>query len=525
MAKRVMHELNLKRIAAVDRPCQEGATAAIMKRAPLDGVYLAKAKDEPALAPELADYLKRAPDAAAKAAGVCLPDGTFPIESRSDLRKALAVLNRAPNIAKACAHIITKARAIDANSILPASLKSRDLELLAKMGNGDAMEGFADVIEVFIGEMGAVDFDTVMAETEAREYANALLCEIDEAVCSLREVFWEINDDAGVTDKPQALQESLTQFKAHIQGIIPEGLENAIVKAALEEAGFEITEGGALTKRETDMGATIEMKKALGLPVTATDADVQKAIDANAIAAKRADAVLKMSGKHSAFMANDKAKMPAGGKEAFADMSADERDKHMEKNPIAKSAEETKAEEDEKKAKEAKKAADDLIAKGAEESLTVDGTTVLKSVVGAGPFAIMKSQQAAIEKAADAAAVTVIAKRATVDMPLISKSADDLGTLLHAIAKHSPEMSTQVETLLKATNAQLAKGGAAIFKEAGSALPGVGGTASAQIESLAQAEVTKGAQKSIFKARDFVRKTNPELAKQEESERKQANAA
>jgi hypothetical protein len=51
------------------------------------------------------------------------------------------------------------------------------------------------------------------------------------------------------------------------------------VKAALLGSGFEITEGGALTKREIDMGATIEMKKSLGLPATANDADVQKALE------------------------------------------------------------------------------------------------------------------------------------------------------------------------------------------------------------------------------------------------------
>src|SRR4051812_31698118 len=100
MAKRIMHELNLKRIAAVDRPCQEGATAMILKRAP-DGRYLAKGKDAPALHADLTAYMAREPDAAAKAAGVCLPDGSFPIENRADLKKAVALLPLAPDFAKA----------------------------------------------------------------------------------------------------------------------------------------------------------------------------------------------------------------------------------------------------------------------------------------------------------------------------------------------------------------------------------------------------------------------------------------
>lgn len=523
MAKRTMHELHLKRIAAVDRPCQEGATVAIMKRASA-GPYFAKAKDDPALPDAVEAYLKRdfSGDKRKELAstGAALPDGSFPIETRGDVKNAVQAFGRAKNRAKAKAHIITRARSLDATSLLPAEWKVSKMDLLVNVTNDEAMEGFAGPIEVFLGEMGAVDFDSIQAEAEAREYANGLLCEIDEAVCSLREVFWEIGEDKAIADKQEALQESLEQFKAHIQGIIPEGLENAMVAAALEEAGFEITEGGALTKRETDMGYSIELKKSLGLPVTANDADVTKALDLQAKAAKRADAILKMSGKHSAFMANEKAKMPDGGKEAFADMSADERDKHMEKNPIEKTATEKAADDKALKEKEDKEKAEKLAKAAGEESITVDGTVVLKSAVGEATFAVLKSQQAAIEKAADAAAITVIEKRASTELVHIGK-ADELATMLHGIAKVSPKLSEQVEAVLKAAEAKIAKGG--LFSEAGSSSTGTSvGKAVDQIETLAQAMVTKGEAKNIFKARDAVRKSQPDLAKLEAEERKKA---
>ena len=438
-----MHQLHLKRIAAVDRPCQEGATVAIMKRA-MDGPYLAKAADEAALSDRAEAYLKRdwseAERKDAVQSGEAMPGGGYPIRSRSDLKDAVEAFGRAKDKAKTKAHIITRARAIDATSLLPDTWKNRRLELLAKMGNDDAMEGFADCVEVFIGEMGAVDFDTEMAETEAREYANSLLDEVDEAVCSLRTVFFEINDDSGITDKQGALQESLAQFKAHIQGIIPEGLENAMVAEALSEAGFEITEGGALTKREEDdeMRYSIELKKSLGLAVTATDADVQKALDPRRAPRSAPIAILKMSGSMPPSWPNDKAKMPAGGKEAFADMSADERDKHMEKNPIEKTATEKMADRataiskmsakhtafmNNEKAKmpkggkdafadmepaerDAHMEANPVGGEDDDEVMKVDGREIKKSIVGATTFAVLKSQQAAIEKAADERAVS-----------------------------------------------------------------------------------------------------------------------
>lgn len=526
MAKRVMNELKLSRIAAVDNPCQEGAKAAIFKRAQEIGGYLAKGANDAALPDAVEAYLKRdfSGDKRKELAdtGAALPDGSFPIQTRGDLKNAVGAYGRAKNKPKAKAHIVSRARSLDATSLLPADWKISKLQLLGDVTNDLALDGFEKSIELFIEDMGACDFEGAQAECEAREYANALLCEIDDAVCSLRTCFYEIEGDRTITDREEALQESLTQFKAHIQGIIPEGVENALVAKALEEAGFEITEGGALTKRENDdMGASIELKKSLGLPVTANDADVAAAVAKQAAKAEFSDNVLKMSPEHIAYMQKGE-NLPDGGKEIFAKMTPAQRDEVLKKFPPAMS-------DDEKKAKEkkdmddadAKKRADEL-AKAADETLTVDGAEIRKSIVGPAVFAVMKSQQAAIEKAADERAMTVIEKRATIDLAHIGK-ASELATMLHGIAKRDPKLSEQVEAVLKAADAKIAKGG--LLKEVGKSSTGQGaGSAAAQIEALAVEKISKGEAKNIFKARDLVRKANPELEKQEAEESKKKAA-
>lgn len=574
MVKRIMQGLHLKRIAAVDRPCQEGALVTIMKAGPGSGprpgmthrVYgerlfgrrrsidlgdhasLGDAraavaehmKTNPAstdykihdmstggtvetihhvvkAAPEVEDYLKRSfSDDKRKdlaATGAAMPDGGFPIENRSDLRNAVRAFGRAKNPAKAKAHIITRARALDATSILPADWKISKRELLADVTNDAAMEGFSKAVQVFKDEMIAVDFDSVQADAEAREYANGLLEEIDEAVCSLRTVFAEIGCDDAIADKDGALQESFDQFKAHIQGIVPEGVENALIAAALTEAGFEVNEGGALTKRDEDT-MVFDIKKSLGLPATATDADVQKAMEARDLAAKRSETLLKMSGKHAAFMQNDKAKMPAGGKEAFADMSADERDKHMDKNPIEKSAVEKAEEAKAKKEKDDADAAEEAEKRAGDETISVGGVELRKSVIGEAQFAVIKSQQAEISKLADKDAVSTIEKRVAALKHI--GAPDELAALIHGISKHDPKLGEAVEKKFGALEEQIAKG--KLFAEIGGGGGGRLAKASDEIAAKAQELVTKGLAKTIFKARDMVRSQNPELAKQEAEE-------
>ncbi len=119
------------------------------------------------------------------------------------------------------------------------------------------------------------------------------------------------------------------------------------------------------------------LKKALGLPTTATEAEMLKALEDKEKKLKAAeDKVEKMSDKHSAFMAHKDAKMPKGGKEAFQSMSAAERDKHISDNPIEEESED-----------EVEKAI-----KAGSAFRTVDGNhLIVKAKVGAEQFAILKS--------------------------------------------------------------------------------------------------------------------------------------
>jgi hypothetical protein len=145
-------------------------------------------------------------------------------------------------------------------------------------------------------------------------------------------------------------------------------------------------------------------------------------------------------------------------------------------------------------------------------------------VVGAGTFAVMKSQQEAIEKAADERAISVIEKRASTD--LVQHRQEP--TNWHHAARHrqgrDPKLAEQVEGVLKAADAKIAKG--ALFTEVGKSShrsrwsapprpdrkPGPGGSRQGRPE-----EHLQGARP--------IRKANPELAKQEETERKGNKAA
>lgn len=520
MGKRIMRSLTIKEISGVDRPAQKGAVACFMKRddSAAKPVKLSE-KAEAYIKREFTDDQRTA----AAASGAAMPGGGYPIENRGDLKNAIEAFGRAKNPAKTKAHIISRARALDAMSVLPDAWKVSKLELLADLTNDQAVEAADLLVKSFIDELTEAGLENDLAVAKGREYANALVAEVDKSVCAMRDVFAEIEADPAITNKAEALQESVSQFTGHIVGIAPDLNKSAIFAAAIEAAGLEITEGGALTQRETAMG--FDIKKSLGLPATATDADIEKAFAVRDAAVTTAANFLKMSSTHAAYMNNEKAKMPSGGKEAFAAMSADERTAHMGKNPIEKSAKEMADDEEAEKARKVKEAAKNA----GDEVLKVDGREIRKSVVGEDTFAVMKSQQDRLAKQEDDAAVVVISKRATASMPLVGK-ADDLATLIHGIAKldGGKELAETVAKKFEQMNEVLKSGGKVLFEEVGKG--GSGGQfakASDEVTTLAQKMMadSNGKLKSIFKAKDLVRQSNPELKKREEAEAADARKA
>lgn len=57
------------------------------------------------------------------ASGEAMPDGSFPIANRTDLRNAIQSVGRASNYEAARRHIISRARALGAEEMLPEDWK------------------------------------------------------------------------------------------------------------------------------------------------------------------------------------------------------------------------------------------------------------------------------------------------------------------------------------------------------------------------------------------------------------------
>lgn len=529
MAKGVMHKFKINEISGVDRPAQGPARMAIIKRdggdAPI--LYLAKSDADAALPAHVDAYLKRdfSEDKRKELAssGAALPDGSFPIETRSDLRNAVSAFGRAKNKPKAKAHIISRARTLGATSSLPDDWKATKFAYLTNITGDEVVAGFGKALEAFTTEQTAAGVANDVALAKNKDYANALLTETGICVAALKSAVDEIEDDAEVTNKSEALQESFSQFIGHMKGITAEGIENGLIAASLSEAGFGIGSDGALAKRETEMG--FDIRKSLGLPAAASDAEVEKAMTDKLEAFGKADVtaktlgnILKMSSSHTSFMNNEKAKMPSGGKEAFANMSAEDRTAHMKANPLSKAARKAAGDDEDD---------EDEDETDANKCLKVDGRVIKKSVVGEDVFAVMKSQQASIEKAEEAAAVAGFSKRADTSMALIGKS-DELATLLRSVQKSAGnDVAEAVAKKFEQLNEVIKKGGGAIFKEVGGSNTGGDGSfakASAQIETIAKS-IVAAEKVSIFKARVLARDRNQDLAKQESTERAEAAKA
>lgn len=113
--KNLVHKLWINRVASVDRGAGEGVQVLLMKSAGEgDG------DGEP--------YWKRdfSEDQRKKAAGsgAALPDGSFPIENTSDLKNAIHAFGRAKDKAKAKAHIISRAKSLGQEALIPQDWKT-----------------------------------------------------------------------------------------------------------------------------------------------------------------------------------------------------------------------------------------------------------------------------------------------------------------------------------------------------------------------------------------------------------------
>jgi hypothetical protein len=139
MRTRILREIELTKIAAVDEPCQEPAKAAILKSA------------RPYTAAQRAEMADR---------GWAMPDGAHPIADHRDLMASLASCASGGANDAAKAHITSRAKALGAENELPAGWAGMDDE-----------EGDDDMGEDFTAKVAAIMKRDGCTRTEALSLA------------------------------------------------------------------------------------------------------------------------------------------------------------------------------------------------------------------------------------------------------------------------------------------------------------------------------------------------------------------
>ena len=141
VVRRVLEKFRLSEISAVDRPAQAHATMTIMKRDddPDDPAYQALSSRR-----FTADERRKA-----AASGAAMPDGSYPIENRSDLTNALHAIGRGKGSDAAIReHIGRRAQALGATDLLPDDWKIAKRLAISRSDDGALCiehDGDADV--------------------------------------------------------------------------------------------------------------------------------------------------------------------------------------------------------------------------------------------------------------------------------------------------------------------------------------------------------------------------------------------
>lgn len=315
-APRVLRHLKIDEVSSVDRGAGRGVKVVMMKRHG-DGVpdiYGKPLAFAPEITADAEEYLKREftqdeRDAAA-GSGAAMPDGSFPIKSKADLKNAIAAIGRAKNPAKAKAHIKERARALGAEDMLPEGWTKRDAA-----GAVIDIASWVDQLAKAAGvHKDALDFDEAAGRIEAAETAGALMSELSQAMCALDCAIRSILEDEQTSEKGAKISESFAQFKEHLA---------SLSKRAEDDDAAE--DGTMTTKLSPEVQKMIDDAVAAASKKAAEDAVAPLA---KSLAEKDAEiAILKMSDKHKKFhdsLSSDDAK------KKFAGMTADERDAHMQ---------------------------------------------------------------------------------------------------------------------------------------------------------------------------------------------------
>lgn len=272
-----------------------------------------------------------------------------------------------------------------------------------------------------------------------------------------------------------------------------------------------------MTKAEDDPGLNPDgghmsnaIKKALGLADTATEEEVTAAvIKLGSAEVKATEAKLAKAEAKSAYLAvlakarpKDKA-MP--GMEPDADDEPDSAKAKKFAEFMAKSESERDA----------------LIAKAteADETLTVGGASIRKSVVGEASFSIMKAQQAQIEanaadlkKAREETANAGFTKSATDDYGHLAGSVGERVLVLKHLSSADEPTRKAADAILKAAEATAKLAFTKLGHGQGNTETPEGGGAEAKLEKMAkERQASSGGKLTFEKAYDEVMQENPSL--------------
>ncbi len=114
---RILRNLKINEVSGVDKGAGRGVKIMLMKRDDDDDDI-----DWTAAKREFSSKERQS----AASSGAALPDGSFPIKNKGDLKNAIQAIGRAKNPAKAKAHIKSRARALGASDMLPDTWKRDD---------------------------------------------------------------------------------------------------------------------------------------------------------------------------------------------------------------------------------------------------------------------------------------------------------------------------------------------------------------------------------------------------------------
>lgn len=440
MKRRVMKEFTITEISGVDRPAQQAARAAIMKR---DGEPTTEQWDEAVTKRKFTAEERKT----LAASGDALPDGSYPIENNGDLENAVLAYGRNPT-PKVKAHIVSRAKSLKATDKLPADWEGSTKEV------GKSFTKAVDTLtKRWIDPAdGAISFAGVlqncMAEDQyynAMKVAGPLTSALDT---SLRSIAGDASLD--VTAKQQQMRDSVEAFMSSMRSNWPQ------VEADISQAlgkGADMT-----TQLPNDVKALQKMVGDLTTELTAKNDELDKAKKKT----KDLEDQHAALGNKQEAIASELAAMKARAKMKPADQAAaDALDEAEEDNPAtkAKKAELRKAFYAADEAGRAKIVTE--MAKN-DEVIKLDGQEIRKSVVGEAAFSFMKKQAERTDKlekdAAEARAAelnTRMEKRAGDDFNHLPGTVAEKAEVLKSVEAMPAAAKTSLEKMLKAGEAAI----------------------------------------------------------------------